>query len=181
MRRCTGERRPPLLPCTLHAVVAAGVQERERCTQGHTQVGDPHLCLPAGIPPMHQCRQSITRASAGDIDNTPIIEKVQCQPPHLHTTACFHAVPPSFSLVATPPGPCHLEPSQVLALRQEKAELLGFKNFADVSMASKVRSCKADDASCSAGSASALDRPLNEGAYAHRRLSSGCRRTVPTS
>jgi oligopeptidase A len=46
-------------------------------------------------------RQSITRASAGDIDNTPIIDKV-------------------------------------LALRQEKAELLGFKNFADVSMASKV-------------------------------------------
>lgn len=27
---------------------------------------------------------------------------------------------------------------QVLALRQEKAELLGFKNFAEVSMASKV-------------------------------------------
>lgn len=28
---------------------------------------------------------------------------------------------------------------QVLALRQEKAELLGFNNFAEVSMASKVR------------------------------------------
>lgn len=46
-------------------------------------------------------RASITRASSGDINNEPIIEKV-------------------------------------LALRQEKAELLGFKNFAEVSMASKM-------------------------------------------
>ena len=29
-------------------------------------------------------------------------------------------------------------PSQVLSLRREKAELLGFKNFAEVSMASKA-------------------------------------------
>jgi oligopeptidase A len=47
-------------------------------------------------------RAYITRASAGDIDNTPIIDKV-------------------------------------LALRQEKAQLLGFKNYAELSMASKVR------------------------------------------
>ncbi|KAL4854352.1 putative cytosolic oligopeptidase A [Chlorella vulgaris] len=46
-------------------------------------------------------RASITRASAGDIDNTPIIE-------------------------------------EVLALRQEKAKLLGFSSFAEVSMASKM-------------------------------------------
>ncbi|KAI3432836.1 hypothetical protein D9Q98_010420 [Chlorella vulgaris] len=46
-------------------------------------------------------RASITRASAGDIDNTPIIE-------------------------------------EVLALRQEKAELLGYSSFAEVSMASKM-------------------------------------------
>lgn len=47
-------------------------------------------------------RAYITRASAGELDNTPIIE-------------------------------------QVLKLRQEKAQLLGFQNFADLSMASKVR------------------------------------------
>ena len=46
-------------------------------------------------------RAYITRASAGDLDNSPIIEKV-------------------------------------LALRQEKAELLGFKNYAELSMASKM-------------------------------------------
>lgn len=46
-------------------------------------------------------RAYITRASAGDLDNTPIIE-------------------------------------QVLSLRQEKARLLGFDNYAQLSMASKV-------------------------------------------
>lgn len=47
-------------------------------------------------------RANISRASAGDIDNTPLIERV-------------------------------------LTLRQEKAALLGYANFAEVSMASKVR------------------------------------------
>jgi oligopeptidase A len=47
-------------------------------------------------------RANIGRASAGDIDNTPLIERV-------------------------------------LTLRQEKAALLGYANFAEVSMASKVR------------------------------------------
>jgi len=48
-------------------------------------------------------RTYMTRASSGDIDNTPIIEKV-------------------------------------LALRKEKAQLLGFNNFAELSMASKMAS-----------------------------------------
>ena len=43
----------------------------------------------------------ISRASEGDMDNTPIIDKI-------------------------------------LALRNEKAQILGFKNFSDLSMASKV-------------------------------------------
>jgi len=47
-------------------------------------------------------RAYVTRASSGDGDNTPIINKV-------------------------------------LALRGEKAKLLGFENFAELSMASKVR------------------------------------------
>lgn len=46
-------------------------------------------------------KANITRASSGDSDNTPIIEKI-------------------------------------LTLRQEKAKLLGFKNFAELSMASKM-------------------------------------------
>eukprot|EP00879_Flechtneria_rotunda_P019378 GHRR01020353.1.p1 GENE.GHRR01020353.1~~GHRR01020353.1.p1 ORF type:complete len:382 (+),score=127.12 GHRR01020353.1:106-1146(+) len=46
-------------------------------------------------------RAYVTRASAGDLDNTPIIDKI-------------------------------------LALRQEKAELLGYKDFAELSMASKM-------------------------------------------
>ena len=46
-------------------------------------------------------RANITRASSGDKDNSPIIEKV-------------------------------------LSLKQEKARLLGYDNFAEVSMASKV-------------------------------------------
>jgi len=46
-------------------------------------------------------RAYISRASSGDIDNTPIIDKV-------------------------------------LALRQEKSQLLGFKNYAELSMASKM-------------------------------------------
>ena len=46
-------------------------------------------------------RASITRASSGEKDNSPIIEKV-------------------------------------LSLKQEKAHLLGYDNFAEVSMASKV-------------------------------------------
>ena len=51
-------------------------------------------------------RAYLTRASSGDTDNTPIIEKT-------------------------------------LALRQEKAKLLGYSNFAEVSMAKKVRGCVA--------------------------------------
>ena len=47
-------------------------------------------------------RAYISRASGGEIDNTPIIDKV-------------------------------------LALRQEKSQLLGFKSYAELSMASKVR------------------------------------------
>lgn len=47
-------------------------------------------------------RAFLTRASSGETDNAPIIERT-------------------------------------LALRQEKAKLLGFQNFAEVSMASKVR------------------------------------------
>ena len=50
-------------------------------------------------------RANITRASSGDSDNTPIIEKI-------------------------------------LALRQEKANLLGFENYAEVSMASKMADLK---------------------------------------
>ena len=46
-------------------------------------------------------RANITRASSGEKDNSPIIEKV-------------------------------------LTLKQEKAKLLGYDNFAEVSMASKV-------------------------------------------
>lgn len=46
-------------------------------------------------------RANITRASSGEKDNSPIIEKV-------------------------------------LSLKQEKAHLLGYDNFAEVSMASKV-------------------------------------------
>ena len=46
-------------------------------------------------------RANITRASSGEQDNSPIIEKV-------------------------------------LSLKQEKAHLLGYDNFAEVSMASKV-------------------------------------------
>lgn len=46
-------------------------------------------------------RANITRASSGEKDNSPIIEKV-------------------------------------LSLKQEKAKLLGYDNFAEVSMASKV-------------------------------------------
>lgn len=46
-------------------------------------------------------RANITRASSGEKDNSPIIEKV-------------------------------------LSLKQEKAHLLGYANFAEVSMASKV-------------------------------------------
>ena len=46
-------------------------------------------------------RANITRASSGEKDNSPIIEKV-------------------------------------LSLKQEKAKLLGYANFAEVSMASKV-------------------------------------------
>ena len=48
-------------------------------------------------------RANITRASSGEKDNSPIIEKV-------------------------------------LTLKQEKAKLLGYASFAEVSMASKVRS-----------------------------------------
>ena len=47
-------------------------------------------------------RANITRASSGEKDNSPIIERV-------------------------------------LSLKQEKAHLLGYDNFAEVSMASKVR------------------------------------------
>lgn len=56
-----------------------------------------------------------------------------------HTIACC---PSGILSQANPPGLCTPTPLQVLALRQEKAELLGFKNFADVSMASKVRPSK---------------------------------------
>lgn len=48
-------------------------------------------------------RANITRASSGEKDNSPIIEKV-------------------------------------LSLKKEKAHLLGYDNFAEVSMASKVHS-----------------------------------------
>jgi Zn-dependent oligopeptidase len=47
------------------------------------------------------CSAYLTRASSGDIDNTPVIERI-------------------------------------LELRQQKAKLLGYANFAEVSMASKV-------------------------------------------
>ncbi len=62
-------------------------------------------------------RANITRASSGEKDNSPIIEKV-------------------------------------LSLKQEKAHLLGYDNFAEVSMASKVSfapsscMCTADSSSC---------------------------------
>ena len=49
-------------------------------------------------------RAYLTRASSGNIDNTPLIERI-------------------------------------LTLRQDKAELLGFPNFAELSMARKVRCC----------------------------------------
>ncbi len=62
-------------------------------------------------------RANITRASSGEKDNSPIIEKV-------------------------------------LSLKQEKAHLLGYDNFAEVSMASKVSFgpfsciCTAQSSSC---------------------------------
>lgn len=111
-------------------------------------------------------RQSITRASSGEVDNTPIIEKASwgcvveggaeggavcsggCMaglqrqlgaglPPALLpvvlATPCLHPprVPPNFLAWTLPLA-------QVLSLRREKAELLGFDNYAEVSMASKV-------------------------------------------
>ena len=51
-------------------------------------------------------RAYVTRASSGDTDNTPLIERT-------------------------------------LALRQEQAELLGYPNYAEVSLASKVGSAQA--------------------------------------
>lgn len=50
-------------------------------------------------------RANITRASSGDLDNTPVIDKI-------------------------------------LSLRQEKAKILGFANFAELSMASKMADIK---------------------------------------
>ncbi|EFN52299.1 hypothetical protein CHLNCDRAFT_139059 [Chlorella variabilis] len=72
-------------------------------------------------------RASITRASSGDIDNTPIIEKASGEQ---RAGSCGRAAQQgSITRRAAVP---------VLALRQEKAELLGFPNFAEVSMASKM-------------------------------------------
>jgi len=73
-------------------------------------------------------RANITRASSGDIDNTPIIEKI-------------------------------------LSLRQEKAKLLGFNNFAELSMSKKMASLDRAEAlleELRASSMSAAQKDLDE-------------------
>eukprot|EP00878_Enallax_costatus_P002366 GHUV01002542.1.p1 GENE.GHUV01002542.1~~GHUV01002542.1.p1 ORF type:complete len:832 (+),score=220.74 GHUV01002542.1:594-3089(+) len=104
------------------ALGLAAQQARSEGHEGATAEKGPWLLtldFPSYYPVMTHCknralreemyRAYITRASAGDLDNTPIIEKI-------------------------------------LQLRQEKAELLGFKSFAELSMASKMATFdKAED------------------------------------
>ena len=150
-----------------HCFTAPALLLRLPCTSCCRADGEAVYCLYRRALREEMYRASITRASSGDIDNTPVIEKVGCwvagwrggwvgvfrlvgqvcclpalclpamqrHPPHPTCQQPPLSAPPA---PLHPLPPCHPAAPQILSLRREKAQLLGYESFADVSMASKV-------------------------------------------